>query len=179
MSIDFKNRQQLLSVLALAVVAFWIGDKVILTPLTKSWADRKAQIASLRKSIQAGSQLAEREASLRDRWDDMQKNTLPKSTSEAASRVLQSFEQWSRDSRISITSVKPQARQTADDYTTVEVRLDGFGSLGTVTRFLYEMEKDPMALKVEAIEMSARDKEGAEIELALQVSGLILGSGEL
>lgn len=50
--------------------------------------------------------------------------------------------------------------------------MDGFGSLSTISRFLYEVEKDPMALKVDLVELSARDNEGKQVTLGLLVSGL-------
>jgi hypothetical protein len=57
---------------------------------------------------------------------------------------------------------------------TLECRVDGFGNLSALTRFLYDVEKDPMALKVEAVEIAARDNDGQQLSLALQVSGLLL-----
>ena len=57
---------------------------------------------------------------------------------------------------------------------TLECRVDGFGNLSSLTRFLYDVEKDPMALKVEAVEITARDNDGQQLSLALQVSGLLL-----
>jgi len=46
--------------------------------------------------------------------------------------------------------------------------------LNTVSRFLYDLEKDPMALKLQSVEVSARDTEGQQLALALQVSALVL-----
>ena len=57
---------------------------------------------------------------------------------------------------------------------TLECRADAAGSLPALTRFLYEAEKDPLALKVEAVEITARDNDGQQLSLALQVSGLLL-----
>jgi hypothetical protein len=36
------------------------------------------------------------------------------------------------------------------------------------------VEKDPLALKVETIEITSRDDNGQQLALALQVSGLLL-----
>ena len=169
-----NNRQQLLTVLALAAVAIWVSDKLILSPLVASWKDRAARIASLRQSVERGAGLLQREASIRRRWDGMRTNALPTEVSAAESRVLRSFDRWSEDSRISITSIKPQWKHDADDYLTLECRVDAAGSLATVTRFLYEIEKDPLALRIEAVEIGARDNDSQQLTLGLQLSGLLL-----
>ena len=171
---NINNRQQLLTVLAIAVIVIWAGDKLVLSPLTASWQARAGRIRELTKQVNQGSVLLLREQSIRGRWDSMRTNTLPSETSIAENELLKAFERWSQDSRISITSIKPQWKRDADDYMTLECRADAFGSMATLTRFLYEVEKDPLALKVEVVEISSRDNDGQQLTLGLQVSGLLL-----
>jgi Tfp pilus assembly protein PilO len=177
-AVNINNRQQLLAILAGAAVALWAGDKLVFSPLTQSWKERATRITELRKSVTQGAQLLEREQSIRRRWESMRTNTLPNQVSVAYSQMFKAFDRWSQDSQISITSIKPQEKQNADDYMTVEFRVDAFGSLATLTRFLYNVEKDPLAVKVEAVEISSRDNEGQQLTLGLQVSGLLLNQPE-
>ena len=37
-----------------------------------------------------------------------------------------------------------------------------------------ELDKDPLAVKVDLVELTARDKEGKQLTLGLQVSGLLI-----
>src|SRR3954453_20910612 len=171
---NINKRQQLLGILAIAVVAFWAGDKLVLTPLTNLWKKRVTQIADLQKSVTQGNLLLERKAGIRSRWQMMRTNTLPAESSVAENQVLKAFDRWSQDSRISITSIKPQWKHNAEDYVTLECRVDAYGSLSTITRFLYDVERDPLALKVEAVEITSRDNDGQQLSLAMQVSGLSL-----
>ena len=92
--------------------------------------------------------------------------------------MLKSFDRWSQDSRISITSIKPQWKGNTDDYVTLECRVDAYGSLSTLARFLYDIEKDPLALKVDSVEITSRTDDGQQLALGLQVSGLLLGQQE-
>jgi hypothetical protein len=170
-----KNRQQWLVILAAAGAALLIGDKLILAPLTASWQGRSKQIAELTKQVSQGSLLVSRDSVIRDRWDKMRNSTLPEEVSAAENEVLRAFERWSQESRISISSIKPQWKRAGDDFMTLECRADAFGSIQAVTRFLYEVEKDPLALRVEAVEISARDNDGQQLTVGLQVSGLQLG----
>jgi hypothetical protein len=170
-----KNRQQWLLILAATGAALLIGDKLVITPLTASWQARSKQIAELTKQVSQGSLLVSRDSVIRDRWDKMRNSTLPEEVSAAENEVLRAFERWSQESRISISSIKPQWKRAGDDFMTLECRADAFGSIQAVTRFLYEVEKDPLALRVEAVEIAARDNDGQQLTVGLQVSGLQLG----
>jgi len=56
--------------------------------------------------------------------------------------------------------------------------VDASGTLWMLSRFIYDIEKDPMGLKLESVDLSSRDNTGQQITLALQVSGLVLTSQE-
>lgn len=169
-----KNRQQILVLAAAIGVGLLVGDRLVLTPLIRGWKERAQRITELTKSVNQGSLVLAREETIRSRWSQMRTNTLPASVSAAENEVLQGFERWSQDSGISISSIKPQWKRGDDDYMTLECRADAFGNIQALTRFLYELEKDPLALKVEAVEIAARDNNGQQLTLGLQVSGLQL-----
>jgi len=88
--------------------------------------------------------------------------------------VLRAFDRWSSESRVSVLSINPQWKREADEYLTLQCRVEASGSLGAVARFIYELEHDPMAVKIESMELSARDNDGQQLALGLQVSGLAL-----
>lgn len=169
-----ENRQQLLALVAGLAVALWVGDRLVLTPLTRGWKERSARITELRRSIEQGALLLDRERAINERWTSMKTNTLPNDVSAAENTVLQAFDRWSRESRVSISSIKPLWKSGDDGASTVEFRADASGSLQAVSRFLYEIEKDPLALRIESVQLSARDNNGQELALGLQLSGLVL-----
>src|SRR6185369_284427 len=169
-----KNRQQLLTFAAVALVAFFAADKVIFGPLGAAWTPRSKRITELRKKVFDGKALTRREDSLRSRWDTMRKNTLPNNESAAEQQVLQALDRWARDSSLTITSFGQQWKHDNDDYMTLLCRVEASGSLERVRHFLYELEKDPMALRLESLEISSRDTEGQQLSVGLQISGLVL-----
>lgn len=172
-----ENHQQLLIVLAIGAAAVFAADKLAVGPLTKLWKARSIRVAELRKEVADGALLLQREKSLRARWDEMLKNTLPNNASLAEQQLLKAFDAWSRESRVSINGITPQWKHDADDYMTLECRVDASGDLATLSRFLYDIEKDPMALKLESVELSARDNTGQELAMGVRVSGLVLTPG--
>jgi hypothetical protein len=165
-------------VVAGVAVALLLGDSLVLTPLVKSWNARTKKIAELRKKVTDGEGLLRREAGLETRWVEMRTNTLPANPSLAEQQLLGAFDKWSQDSRISVNSITPQWKRDNDNYITLECRVDAAGTVGTLGRFLYNLEKDPMALKIGTVEISARDKDGQNLSLGLQVSGLVLNELE-
>jgi hypothetical protein len=155
-------------------LALLLGDRLVFSPLVRSWKERSDRITRLRTDIAQGSLLLDREQTIRERWESMRTNTLPENISAAESEVLQAFEHWSQISQISIANFKPQWKETDENYITLECRADAFGSIDALTRFLYNVERDPLALRIEAVEIAARDNSGAQLSLGLQVSGVTL-----
>jgi hypothetical protein len=173
-----RNRQQWLVIAALTVVGLFLADRLIITPLIAGWRERSARIEELRKSIAKGEGLVQRGDRIRERWDTMRTNALPDNVSTAENQVLRAFERWSEESRISISGIKPQWKRAGEDFMTFECRADAFGSIHALTRFLHALEKDPLALRVESVEITARDESGQQLALAIQVSALLLNPQE-
>src|SRR5436190_17503967 len=118
-----KNRQQLLTIAAIAVVAIFAADKLLITPLGNLWSARSKQITTLRKKVEDGRQLIRRDESLRGRWELMRTNTLPNSESLAEQQLLKALDRWAQASRISMTSFGHQLKHDSDEFMTVQCRL--------------------------------------------------------
>jgi hypothetical protein len=175
---QIKNRQQLLMIVAGVAFGLLLGDALVFSPLVKLWQTRSARIAELQKKVKDGDALLRRDAAIQTRWSQMRANTLTHNPSLAEQQVLGAFDDWSRKARISVNSITPQWKRENDDYTTLECRVDASGSVGTLRSFLFEMENNPMALKIESMEITSRDKDGQQLSLGLQISGLMLSSTE-
>jgi hypothetical protein len=171
---QIKNRQQVLIIGAIAAVALFASDRLVLSPLLGAWSGRAKNISTLRQKISDAQSLAQREQGIRSRWEQMSRNTLTNSTSAAEQQVFKAVDLWAQNSGVAISAVTPQWKHDSDDYMTFECRVDAAGDLGKLSRFLYSVERDPMALKLELVELGARDKEGQQLSLGLQLSGLVL-----
>jgi len=170
-----NNRQQLLTVIAITAVGLFAADKLLIEPLIAGWKSRSDRIAALQEQVNQGKKLVDRERSIRNHWDQMRRNTLTNDTSIAEQQLFRALDSWEQDSRVIITARTPQWK-SADDFMTYECRIDAAGDLPSLSRFLYNVEKDPLALKLESVELSARDKDGRQLSLGLQISGLVLNT---
>jgi Tfp pilus assembly protein PilO len=169
-----KNRQQFLVMLTLAAAALFIGVNFIYEPLAKLWSARAQRITELRQRVADGRLLLQREEGIRSRWARMRTNALPDNPSLAEQQLLRQFDQWSRDSGASITAITPQWKSEGTNHLTLNCRVEAGGDLGTLSQFLYNIEKDPVALKLDGVELTARDNNGQQLTLGLQISGLAL-----
>jgi len=171
---NLTKRQQTEAILAIVLVGLYVADKLVFTPLTQSWRARSERIAELREKVRDGSETLKRETALRGQWDRMQRNTLVNVKSEAESQMLKAFERWSKDGGVSVSSIRPQWKEAEERYKTLECRADVGGSLSAIAQFLYLVERDPLGVKVDSLELTSRNNEGSQLSLVVQVSGLLL-----
>ena len=130
-----KNRQQFLTLATIVLVALFAADRMVLSPLIRAWKERSSRIAELTKAVSKGALLLDRERTIKSRWAEMRTNALPSNTALAQDAVMKSVFRWSQESGFGLTSAKPQPRP-AEDYTTIECRADGKGSIEEYRRLL-------------------------------------------
>lgn len=168
------NRQKFLVVITAVLVGLFVGDKLVYSPLVRLWQSRQQEIKRLRIQVDDGTKLLRREAIVRERWDNMRNNTLPNNPSLAQEQVLKAFQEWAQESGVSLNAITPQWKSDSDDYKTLVCRVDASGTLWMLSRFVYDIEKGPLGLKLDSVDFSSRDNTGKQLSLGLQISGLVL-----
>ena len=169
-----EKRQRLLVILTLVLLGVFVADRVVFEPLARAWTARAGRLAGLRQAVANGTRLLQRETSLRARWRQMRTNTLPNNPSLAEQQLLKAVDAWALESRVSISGITPHWKHDADDYLTLDCQVDAGGDLGALTRFLYAVEESPLAIRLESVELTARDNAGEELALSVRLSGLAL-----
>ena len=169
-----QNRQDFLVKLTIVAAALFVGVNFVFTPLQNWWSERQAQVRQLREKVKDGTQLIKSETRLRSRWEDMRANALPASTSQAEQQFLKAVDNWSRDSGVAITSISPQWKSDSTNYMTLNCRLETAGELGALSKFIYDIEKGPMAVRLDSVELSSHDNNGQIMTLGLEINGLAL-----
>jgi hypothetical protein len=175
MKLNLPKRQRWLAIGAGTMVALFILDSVLFTPLTKTWQAHAAEIQGLQKSVAHGRSVIERAGETERVWAEMQKNALPKDPAQTEQDMISALDRWGRADSIELGSIRPQWKHGASDrYSLLECRVDATGSLAALSHFVYELERSPLALRIESVELNARDDSGQKLTLALIVSGLRL-----
>lgn len=175
MNLTPSHRQRLLVIVTIVALLLLVGDRMVFTPLVDAWRNRTKEIANLQKNVIEGRAALARAAHTEARWREMQTQALPKDPAQSEQELISAFDRWGRASNVELGSIKPQWKRGANPrYSLLECRVDASGSLATLTRFLYELEKSPLALRVESVELTARDDFGQKLTLGLLVTGLRL-----
>jgi hypothetical protein len=169
------DRQRWLLILTGIAVALLVLDSLVLSPLTRVWQARSAEIARLGKLVAEGESTAARGERTRGLWREMQGQALPTDPAKAEQDLLTAFDRWGRAGGVEVASIKPQwKRGQTSQYSLLECRVDVTGPLPAIVRFLYEVEKSPLALRIDSLELNAREDSGGKLSLGLLVSGLRL-----
>lgn len=177
---QIKNRQQFLTILTLTVVGLLALDRIVSPPLMKLWNDSSKHIVTLKAQVKDGQTKQHNKDALRKRWTDIQAASLPNDTTAAEQELFNGLNRWTQFSGVTIMNIAPTWKQGNDPtYKTLDCRVDASGSLDRLSEFLYALETDPMALKVQSIEMTSKDANGMTINLGVQVSALVLTSTEV
>jgi hypothetical protein len=175
MKINLPNRQLLLIKIAAAGLGLLILNAVVISPLGDLWTEHADEIARLKTSVADGRSLIGRGPSLQRHWADMQAGALPRDPAQSEHDVIANFETWSRATGVDLGSVKLLWKHGAtDDTSLLECRLDATGTLAALSRFLFEVERSPLALRVESNELLSRDDSGQRLTLSLIATGLRL-----
>ncbi|MEO7412355.1 MAG: hypothetical protein ABIZ81_03275 [Opitutaceae bacterium] len=175
MKLNIPDRQKWLVIGAGVVVGLFILDSVVFTPLTKMWKAHSAEIVQLQKSVTDGRSTIQRAAQTERLWTEMKTNALPADPAQAEQEVSSAINRWLLANNIEMTGLRSQwKRGGTDKYSLYECRIDAIGTLPTLTRFIYELEHSPLALRVDSLEMTSRDDNGSKLTLGLVVSGLRL-----
>lgn len=171
---NLNSRQKLLAALAIAAVGLFMADKLLISPLTNSWKSRATRLAKLKEQVHDGGETLKREKALTEQWEHMKANVFNPAKPEAESQMLKAFEHWAQAGSVVVSSTRTQWREGEDDYKTLECRADVGGDISELTQFLYAIEREPLAVKVDSLELQSRDTEGTQLALVVQVSGLLL-----
>ena len=183
-----NKREKLLPIFALLAVAILAGDRLVLGPLVNSWQTRAAKIIELEGNVGNGNDLLPREKSYTKKWEQYWEGNLNSTNSVAEDEVLRAIENWTGDSGILLTSVKPQwqnheyeflgkeiAENKTYSYKTYDVRLVAEGTMQEAVEFVHAIESDELPLKIEQLELASREKTGKLVSVSVHFTGLQLG----
>jgi len=165
-----KNREAILKIAAGAVIGLFVLDRMVVSPALAAWKSQSEHLADLTKRVERGRQLLDREKSIHQRWDEMQRSDLTADVSAAENDVFQGIGRWARDSRISFTSLTPLWRNNEEGFDLFECRATATGDQASLGRLIYEIETDPLPARVNECEFTARDAQGEQLSLTMRFS---------
>jgi hypothetical protein len=171
---ETKNREKMLAIGAGVGLGLLILNYLVISPLIDGWQSRTKQIKDLREKIANGKMLIGRQEFVEASWDQMRTNALDSNPAAAEKQLFTAFDHWVSQSGATEGSFRPQIQETDDNYSTIDCRADVTGDMQSLLHFFYNMEKDPLGVKIESFELTSRDDNGRQLTLGLELNGLVL-----
>jgi hypothetical protein len=168
-------RRKLLIIVAASGLGLFLLDAMVFRPLGNLWQEQGERIATGSQQVERGSTLIERRESTTERWQEMKTGSLPRDTAKAESLVLSAIGTWAGRSGLSVSNIRPRWVAMKNVGDRFEVRLSADGDLGTVTRFIYELETDGLPVAVEETLIRSKGDDGNDLTLELRFSALRIG----
>ncbi|RME90722.1 MAG: hypothetical protein D6766_12840 [Verrucomicrobia bacterium] len=174
MTLNAENRQRVLLIVAAACVGLLALDRLVVGPYAAAWRDRAERLATLSLQVERGQALLDRAEAIQQRWENLQRDSLPADRPRAEELVLRAAAGWAREARVVFTSLNPQWRDGERDSALFECRAGLSGDLQQLARFLHALETDPLPVRIEEFRLAADDDQGRRLTLNLRFSGLQL-----
>ncbi|MBE0535380.1 MAG: hypothetical protein IH624_06890 [Phycisphaerae bacterium] len=173
-----SKRERWIAIGALIILVLLPADRFILTPVLDKLAavaDRRQQLVG---QLDEAQNLFDRRRLMEKKWRLFSSQGL-ETESQAESRVLHAVGQWAQDSRLTMTSVKPQRLATeGTDLQEMTVSVAGTGSLQAAARFLWNVEHAAIPVKIKDLQLGSANDTGSEMSLQVRLSTLYIGAGE-
>lgn len=180
-----KDRQKLLIIVVVVVLGLLVANSAVYEPLKSAWDGRQKKIKGLQDGIAEDHHLINKRDLILDKWDHMQKNALTNDVSAAQQTLLKALDTWAQRAGVATDNITPEDRKDNDENSdavihTIECHADAAGTMASLEQFLYNIENDrqdkfPMGVKIENVEITAKDATGQQLTMNLTLSGLILG----
>jgi hypothetical protein len=171
--VDPNKRKRLLLIGTIVCVGAWLTDNFVFTPLTNLWKERSVRIQELNENLDKSAAVLDREDSLNGHRDEMTQRDLPDRTSDAENAVLQAVNQWTSNSGLGVTSLKPRWTRIDKTKQAFEIQLDGNGDMETLMSFVFDLETSELPLRVEDLSITSQDETGTRLNLSLRFTGLV------
>ena len=176
-----NRRQTQLKVIAGALVGLLLLDRFIVEPAIDGWKAQSERIDLLKKKVEHGKQVLERETTIRQHWASMIHSNLPPDLSTAGNEADKAVGRWaSADNQVTLTSLVPQPQWQSHEegFETLEYRVTATGNQASLGRFIYEMETDSIPVNLEEFELATRDPKGGLLTFTGRMTFLHLKSAD-
>lgn len=178
---NLKRRENIILLTALLCVAVFLLDRFVITPMASQYTARAAAIQKLRDDLNRGRYLIKRENQISLAVDKMINDSLPPDRPAVEKQMFEALQRWKNASGLAIAAISPRWDKDTGGDTPIpakmdklELRVSATGGIQSIARFLFELEHDPLAVRLEDVEITARDPKGQSLALETRITGLII-----
>jgi NhaP-type Na+/H+ or K+/H+ antiporter len=170
-----SKRERILAIAMIVVVGGLVLNTFIVNPLAarrEATANEKLELEA--QVVEAQNVFAKRK-NLERRWKSLLTEESQNDTG-SESRIARALTEWSRQTRLNVTSVKPDRTTSDKGVNETTFVLAGRGSLDAVASFLYRVETSELPVKVVDMQLGSSSESGDSMSLQLRLSAISLNS---
>lgn len=165
----------MLAIGMIVVVSALVLNTFIINPLSASREATATEKTELEAQIADAQNVFAKKKNLERRWKSLLSEDSQGDTG-SESRIARALTEWSRQTRLDVTSVKPDRTTTDKGMNETTFVLAGRGSLDAVASFLYRVETSELPVKVVDMQLGSSSESGDSMSLQLRLSAVSLSS---
>lgn len=169
-----SKREQIMAIIAVAVVGFLVLNKFIIGPVSGKLQQLETQKEQLQIELSDAHNLFQKRRILEKRWKTALYAGL-RNEVEAEIKVGRAIDKWSEEAGLTLSSVKPERVASDKGLKEMTFVVVGTGTLEAVAQFLWKIETDPLPLKVKDMQLGSSNESGQSMSVQLRLSALCLG----
>ena len=170
-----SKRERIIAVVAIAAVGFLVLNKFLIGPVADKLQQLEMQKQQLQVELNEAQNLFQRRRMLEKDWRAMLADGL-RNEVEAESKIARAIDGWSRESSLTLSSVKPDRTAADKGLTEITFVVAGTGTLEAVARFLWQVETTPLPIKVKDMQLGSSNESGQSMSVQLRLSAICLGA---
>lgn len=170
------NRERNIMFIAVAVVILLLADKYVVSPITQAYSQTKQDKVQLQAELQKSLSAIKRKNVIQKQLEQMHALGLGSDFSQAESNILRYIKESSVKNSVEISSVQPEHISVDKNIEEIEFVISGSGSMGAITKFLWDMETAELPIKLKTLQLGSNDESASRMLLQIKLSSIFVAS---
>lgn len=166
------KRERLIAMVAGAAAGILLLDRVLISPMLDSHALLAARHEILLKEMSDARRLIGESRTARRQFRQWYTEGLAGDASATESQLLDALRNWSQESRLTLSSIRPDRAGQTHGLNEITLQATGEGSMQTVARFLHRLEAADMPVRIRELQLASRTDATDDLTMQLRVSTL-------
>jgi hypothetical protein len=171
-------RERNIVIIVGAVVLLFLVDRYAWTPYTEARDQKAADLAAAQERQSKARHLLNDDKVNRRTFEQMIADGLKSDPSATESQMLHAIDDWARDARLSLPTVKRERMEQDKQFGRIVFRATGAGTMASIAKFLWDVQTSKLPTRIVDLQISSRQgsREGTDdLTLNVAISTLVRG----
>jgi hypothetical protein len=173
-----SKREKTIAYVTGTTVGLFLLNYVAVAPLMAHRDDLVTKVQHARSDLSNAQHTVSHGKVMNKRWSQMTQAGLTADTSTAEAQAQNALNAFADDSRLLLTSNKPERTEHVKLFNQIIIRSTATGSLSSIGRFLYRIQTSEIPMKVTDFQITSRKEGTDDLTLSLGVSTIALAPPE-